>query len=199
MVLPLLAGCLALTLLAATLLTVFTARQAAISLRPTRPGTSHAAGTSRPGAPLLNALLFAAGEPEALGSLPGPVLVLALIPPGCHNCLPDLKQLTVQAAPANLYLVGVRGAKVDGLTRPLGLGATQALDDRDNELPQHYQVAALTAVVIRSDGTVVHEFPRGQWLQIRDDVRALAPASPASIVPATGKSATATSSSSPAG
>src|SRR5262250_2755504 len=43
MVLPLLAGCLALTLLAATLLTVFTARQAAISLRPPRPGAGHAA------------------------------------------------------------------------------------------------------------------------------------------------------------
>ena len=45
MVLPLLAGCLALTLVAATLLTVFTARQPTGSLRPQRT----AAGTgSRP-------------------------------------------------------------------------------------------------------------------------------------------------------
>jgi hypothetical protein len=200
MVLPLLAGCLALTLLAATLLTVFTARQAAISLRPRQPGTSHAGGTSRPGAPLLNATLFAADQPVALDSLPGTVLVLALVPPGCRDCLPDLRQLTVQAPPANLYLVGVRGAQVGGLTRPLGLGATHALDDRDNELPQNYQVGALTAVVIKSDGTVVHEFPRGTWSQIQDDVRALIPASTESIVPSpTGKSGTATASSSPAG
>jgi hypothetical protein len=199
MVLPLLAGCLALTLLAATLLTVFTARQAAISLRP-RPGTSHAAGPSRPGAQLLNALVFAAGEPEALSSLPGAVLVLALVPPRCNNCLPDLRQLTAQADPGNLYLVGVRGEQVDGLAPQVGLGATHALDDRDNALPAHYQVSALTAVVVKHDGTVVREFPRGSWLQIRDDVRALNPASPASMVPSsTGKRGTPTASSSPAG
>ena len=39
MVLPVLAGCLALTLVAATLLTVFTARQPTVSLRPQRPAT----------------------------------------------------------------------------------------------------------------------------------------------------------------
>ncbi len=200
MVLPLLAGCLALTLLAATLLTVFTARQAAISLRPPRPGASHAAGISRPGEPLLNALLFASGIPEALDSLPGTVLVLALVPPGCRRCLPDLKRLTVQAAPAELYLVGVRGKKVDDLARPLGLGPAHALDDRDNALPPHYQVSALTAVVVKHDGTVVRVFPRGSWLHIQDDVRALSPASPASMVPSpTGKSATATAGSSAAG
>jgi len=192
MVLPLLAGCLALTLLAATLLTVFTARQAAIGLRPSRP--SHAAGAS-----LLNATVFFAGQPEMLGSLPGAVLVLALVPPRCNRCLPDLKRLTVQSYPAELYLVGVRGEQVDALARPLGLGPAHALDDSDNELPPHYRVTALTAVVVKNGGTVVHEFPRGRWLQIRDDVRSLNPASPPSMVPATGKSATATSSSSPAG
>jgi len=200
MVLPLLAGCLALTLLAATLLTVFTAKQAAISLRPTRPGTSHAAGGSRPGEPLLHTMVFAAGMPVILGSLPGAVLVLALVPPGCRSCLPDLKQLTVQAPPGNVYLVGVRGAQVDGLARPLGLGSDHALDDSENMLPQHYRVTALTAVVVKSDGTVVREYPRGHWLKIGDDVRALNPASSASMVPSpTGKSGTPTASSSPAG
>ena len=200
MVLPLLAGCLALTLLAATLLTVFTARQAAISLRPPRPGTSHAAGPSRPGASLLNAIVFAAGQPEALSSLPGTVLVLALVPPGCRNCLPDLRQLTVHAAPAILYLVGVRGAQVDDLAPQVGLGTAQALDDRDSALPPPYQVTALTAVVVKHDGTVVREFPRGHWLQLQDSVRALNPASSASMVPfPAGKRVTATTSSSPGG
>ena len=200
MVLPLLAGCLALTLLAATLLTVFTARQAAISLRPRQPGTSPAAGTSRPGAPLLSATLFAVGQPEVLGRLPGTVLVLALVPPGC-DCLPDLRQLTVQAPPAELYLVGVRGAQVDDLAPQVGLGATQALDDRENELPPHYRgVTALTAVVVKHDGSMVRVIQdQGHGFQISDDVRALSPANTESLVPATGKSASAAASSSPAG
>jgi hypothetical protein len=202
MVLPLLAGCLALTLLAATLLTVFTAKQASISLRPSRSGTSHPAGPNRPGAALLKALLFAVGEPVALSSLPGTVLVLALVPRGCRDCLPDLRQLTVQAdrASANLYLVGVRGNQVDHFARPLGLGPTHALDDRDNALPPHYQVTALTAVVVKHDGTEVREFARGNWLHIQDDVRALNPASPASMAPSpTGKTGIPTASSSPVG
>jgi hypothetical protein len=199
MVLPLLAGCLALTLLAATLLTVFTARQAAISLRPARPGTSHRPGAGFPGAALLNATVFAAGQPEPLSSLPGAVLVLALIPPGCRDCLPDLRRLTVQAAPAELYLVGVRGAQVDDLAPQVGLGATQALDDSGNELPPAYRVSALTAVLVKHDGTVVRKYPRGQWLQIQREVRALSPASTASLAPATGKAAVPTASSSPAG
>jgi len=199
-VLPLLSGCLALTLLAATLLTVFTARQAAISLRPGQ-GASHAAGPSGPGASLLETMLFASGHSVILSSLPGAVLVLALVPPGCRRCLPDLKQLTVQAPPANIYLVGVRGKKVDGLARPLGLGALHALDDSENMLPRHYQVTALTAVVVKTDGTAIRVVPdRGHGFQISDAVRALSPASPASMVPApTGKSGSPSASSSPAG
>jgi len=201
MVLPLLAGCLALTLLAATLLTVFTARQAAISLRPGQ-GASHAAGPSGPGASLLKAIVFAAGQPEALGSLPGTVLVLALVPPGCRNCLRDLRQLTVQATPAELYLVGVRGTQVDDLAPQVGLGAAQALDDRDNELPLRYRgVTALTAVVVKTDGTAIRVVPdRGHGFQISDAVRALSSASSASMVPSpTGNSGSPSASSSPAG
>ena len=197
MVLPLLAGCLALTLLAATLLTVFTARQAAISLRPPRPGP--AARSSLPeAAALLNATVFAAGVPETLSSLPGPVLVLALIPPRCNRCLPDLRQLTVQAAPANVYLVGVRGEQVENLAPRVGLGAAYAVDDIENSLPPHYRVGALTAVLVKKDGTLLHVFQRGHWLQIRDELRALIPASPTSMVPAAGTSATPKTSSSPA-
>jgi len=198
MVLPLLGGCLALTLLAATLLTVFTARQAAISLRPPRPGTGHAAGPGHPGAALLNATVFAAGHPEMLRDLPGAVLVLALIPPRCR-CLPDLRQLTVQAAPASVYLVGVRGEQVEALARPLRLDAAHAVDDTKNALPPRYRVTALTAVLVKTDGTVLRVFQRGSWLQIRNDVQALIPVSPASFVPATETPATPTASRSAAG
>jgi hypothetical protein len=198
MVLPLLAGCLALTLLAATLLTVFTARQATVSLRPPRPATRHSAVTSRPGTALLRATVFAAGQPEMLGRLPGMVLVLALVPPNCR-CLTDLRQLTIQAPPATIYLVGVRGARVDRLARPLGLGAAQAVDDTDNLLPARYQVTALTAVVVKNDGSVLDFIPDHHGFQIRGAVRALIPASAASLVPASSSPAPPTASSSPAG
>jgi hypothetical protein len=194
MVLPLLAGCLALTLLAATLLTVFTARQAAISLRPLRPGTSHSAEPDPPGAALLKAALFADGQRVMLGSLPGTVLVLALVPPRCHRCAPDLRQLTARAGRANVYLVGVHGKQVERLARRLGLSAAQAMEDTENALPQEYQVTALAAVLVKHDGTV-RKLQRGHWLHVGDDVRALTPASSASLVPATGKPATPTSSS----
>ncbi|MBO0816165.1 MAG: hypothetical protein J2P30_13620 [Actinobacteria bacterium] len=193
MVLPLLAGCLALTLLAATLLTVFTTRQAAINLRPPRPGTSNPA-PNRPGAALLQAEVFFAGQPEPLGSLPGTVLVLALVPPRCNRCLPDLKRLTVQADLAEVYLVGVQGERVEGLARPLGLGAAHAVDDSENSLPPRYRVTALTAVVVKNDGTAIREFPRAQWPQIRDEVRKLVPAGSASLGPVTETPATAASS-----
>src|SRR5262249_53577551 len=188
MVLPLLAGCLALTLLAATLLTVFTARQATINLRPPGPRTGQAT-SSRLGAPLLNAMVYSGGQPMMLGSLPGAVLVLALIPPRCR-CLSDLRELTVQAPPANIYLVGVRGERVEGWTRPLGLGAAHAVDDADYALPPRYQVTALTAVLVRRDGTGLHVIPDRHGFQIRDDVLALVPPGQPALVPATRKPAT---------
>ncbi len=190
MVLPLLAGCLALTLVAATLLTVFTARQPTAGLRPPRPAT----GTrtpARPGAALVGTLLFAAGRETSLSALPGPVVVLALIPPGC-GCLTDLKKLSVAAshAQATLYLVGVRGAQVTSFTTHLGLAKTLALEDANDMLPAPYQVGALTAVVVRPDGTAAPVLVRnhGHGFQLDNDVRALAtagsPASPARLVPA---------------
>jgi hypothetical protein len=203
-VLPLLAGCLALTLVAATMLTVFTARQPTASLRPQRP----AAGTRSPApavaaAALVNTILFAAGQPEPLNTLPGPVVVLALIPPGCR-CLSDLQKLTVAASRAGtlVYLVGVHGTPVDALTADLGLGATRALEDRTNSLPPRYKVATLTAVVVRPDGAagpvVIQD--RGHGFQIDNDVRALATggtASPARLVPASASPAAAGASGRP--
>jgi hypothetical protein len=198
MVLPLLAGCLALTLVAATLLTVFTARQPTVSLRPPQPvtGTSQPSTRARPAAALVNTTLFAVGQAKALNSLPGPVVVLALIPPGCQ-CLADLRELTIQAsrAKALIYLVGVHNAPVSALTADLGLGATQGLEDSTNALPAPYRVAALTAVVVRPDGTavrVVHK--RGRGFQIEPDVRALIPAAAA----APGTSSGSAASGSPA-
>src|SRR5262245_56400624 len=70
MVLPLLAGCLALTLLAGTLLTVFSGEQV------TRPLLA------RSGHQLPDAMVLVAGSPEQLSSLRPSVL--ALVPPRCR-------------------------------------------------------------------------------------------------------------------
>lgn len=190
-VLPLLAGCLALTLVAATMLTVFTARQPTASLRPQRPAAGTGSRTpARPGAALVDTILFKAGQATPLSNLPGAVVVLALIPPACH-CLADLKKLTVAALQARtlIYLVGVRNAPVTGFTAHLGLGKTQALEDTNDLLPATYRVAALTAVVVRPDGTAAPVLVQdhGHGFQIDNDVRALATggtASPARLVPA---------------
>jgi len=206
MVLPLLAGCLALTLVAATLLTVFTARQPTVSLRPQRPAT----GTGSPSpaltaAALVHTILFKAGQPTPLNTLPGPVVVLALVPPGCR-CLADLRKLTVAAlhAKATIYLVGVRNTQVTALTTHLQLGKTQALEDPYDSLPAPYRVAVLTAVVVRPDGTAraVLVQDHGHGFQLDNDVRALAAggmASPARLVPASPAPAAASAGPSASG
>ncbi len=199
MVLPLLAGCLALTLLAATLLTVFTVGQGTVSDPFARPGTvrSGAAGpgTGRPvtgrsgnpapaspaagpvAGPLLSAKVFVGGKLKPLGSLPGRVLVLALIPPGCHRrCVRDLRQLTHQTlrAKANIYLVGIQDAQVSSLTAPLGLGATHAMEDSADSLPVRYRTEGLAAVLVRTDGSAVRVVPdRGDGWRIERRVHLL--------------------------
>jgi hypothetical protein len=206
MVLPLLAGCLALTLVAATLLTVFTARQPTAGLRPQRPATGNGSrAPARPGGALVDTIVFEAGRATPLSTLAGQVVVLALIPPRC-GCLAGLRKLTEAAshAKALIYLVGVHNAPVGDFTSHLGLGATQALEDSNDSLPGPYKVAALTAVVVRPDGTAepVLVQDHGHGFQLDNDVRAMAspasPASPARLVPASASPATASASDRPA-
>ena len=138
MVLPLLAGCLALTLVAATLLTVFTVGQGPVSGPLTHPGTvrssagspatggsgtgvSMAPATGTRGGMLPDTPVDVDGQQEYLSDLTGPglyVVVLALIPPRCQ-CLRDLRQLTSEALSggAQPYLVGIRGETVSQFER----------------------------------------------------------------------------------
>ena len=202
MVLPVLAGCLALTLVAATLLTVFTARQPTAGLRPQRPATGNGSrAPARPGGALVDTIVFQAGRATPLSTLSGQVVVLALIPPGC-GCLAGLRKLSYAAshAKALIYLVGVRNASVADFTSHLGLGATQALEDSNDSLPEPYKVTALTAVVVRPDGTAepVLVQDHGHGFQLDNDVRAMAspasPASPARLVPASASPAASNAS-----
>jgi hypothetical protein len=211
MVLPLLAGCLALTLLAATLLTVFTVGQGTNGGLLGHPGATRSAaagpaaggsgGTSlspaegQQGTPLPDSLVTTGGVPETLRDLIGPVLVFALIPQRCQ-CFNDLRQLTDSAskAGAEVYLVGTRGADVTSLPRRFGLGTTHALEDTENALPPAYYGVRLMAVLVDRTGSVTKILTdRGHGIQVAGAVRMLISAhaegspSPAATATAMGK------------
>jgi hypothetical protein len=178
MVLPLLAGCLALTLLAGTLLTVFSGEQ----MTPPSLGRS--------GHQLPNAIVLVAGTKEQLSSLRPSVL--ALVPPGCR-CT-HLRQLTAEAnaAGVEIYIVGTQGVQTAGLARQTGLAATHAVEDTEGVLSDTYHPATLTAVLVGVDGsvaTVARDRGRGFGLTVQ--MR--------SLVPHPGGTGTASVAAGPAG
>lgn len=197
MVLPLFAGCLALTLLAATLLTVFTVGQGTLSgplsrsaavhsgtalgagpqLGPRDPGT-RAPATGLGGGPLPGTTVVVGGEQGTLRQLTGSVLVLVLIPRSCQ-CFRDVRQLFLQASAggAETYLIGTDGAQVDGFTGRLGLSVMHAVEDSENSLPPAYHTARLTAVLVRADGAVARIVPdTGHGFRIENAVSSLSSA-----------------------
>lgn len=178
MVLPVLAGCLALTLLAGALLTVFTAGETVggppatgersrgtTSPASTRPHhqhpASHPVGQMLPGDPVT----MANGLVEPLTNLTaGKVLVLALVPAGCQ-CLSGLLALTGETAKAGTaaYLVGLgpSGAVVNTLAHKVGLAPSHAVVDASGALEKRFRPAGLTAVVVGADGSVAQVVPEG--------------------------------------
>ena len=103
------------------------------------------------------------------------MVVLALIPPAC-KCLRDLRQLTVQAqgGGAQMYLVGVRGAKVSQLSTQVGLGAAHTVVDTEGMLPALYRDSTtLTAVLVDKDGSVAHLVTDKHGFQIKAKVLSL--------------------------
>jgi hypothetical protein len=162
MVLPLLAGCLALTLLAGTLLTVFTTGQR----------SSPAARRSRNLLP--DGTVMVGGSQMPLRDLRGSVL--ALVPPGC-GCA-HLRQLATEAdaAGVQIYIVGTRGVQVAGLTRQTGLGAAHAVEDVGDTLDLSYHPRRLTAVLVNADGSVARVVPdQGKGFQLTGALRSLIP------------------------
>jgi hypothetical protein len=141
MVLPLLAGCLALTLLAGTLLTVFSGEQ----MTPPSLG--------RPGHQLPNAMVLVGGTQAQLSTLRPSVL--ALVPPGCR-CATHLRQLASEAntAGVRIYIVGTHGVQAADIARQTGLAATAAVEDTQDALGNTYRPATLTAVLVDVDGSV---------------------------------------------
>ena len=162
MVLPLLAGCLALTLLAGTLLTVFS--------------DSHLATSSlgKPGHQLPAVIVSVNGVQTPLRDLRGSVL--ALVPPHCR--CGDLRQLALEAdsAAVQIYVVGTQNVQVSGLVKRTGLGAAHAVEDTEDALTAVYHPVTLTAVLVSLDGSVTKiARDQGTGFQLAGAMRSLVP------------------------
>jgi hypothetical protein len=190
MVLPLLASCLALTLLAGTLLTMFTARRV---VPPATQTTSEPQPPTRtvgePGAPLPAARIVVDSAATSLRTLKPAVLVL--VPVGCR-CARLARQLATQASTAK---VGIYFAAAT--TRALGQAralAQQArrnrstkksahlLTDQQGALANAYQPRGLTTILVYPDGSVSHiHRSLGSTAKVRPEIQQLGSVSPAGL------------------
>ena len=174
MVLPLVAACLAVTLLTGTLLTVLAGRHVSLlpgraALRATAGAGSKASASPAPPAPSGSAASAASGtrarlpdivvtvngkQAQLRGLVPA---VLTLIPAGC-GCAEVLRQLAAQTAAADvpIYFVG-SGKAVAQLpalsSQAAGLGYP-LVKDSAGTLATTYSPHGLTAIFAHSDGSV---------------------------------------------
>jgi len=186
MVLPLLASCLALTLLAGTLLTMFTTRRADAPVSqaqtPTTP-QSASPGVGQVGGPLPASTVQANGQAVELRTVRA--AVLALIPVGCH-CVTAAKRVSSQARAANLavYLVAVGTSlqQVKAIAPP-GRDATIVLaTDTHGALGRAYHPSGLTVVLVDQVGSVRSVQPNLRpSVQLGSSLRALGHRTPQSL------------------
>ncbi len=161
MVLPLLASCLALTLLAGTLLTMFTTRRADAPITqaqaPTTP-QSASPGVGQIGGPLPAGTVQIGSKPLHLSTVR--TAVLALVPAGCH-CATAVKQVSSQASLADvmvyLIAVGPSLSQVKAMAQAdenAPATAIQAGSDNQGALTRAYQPSELTVVLVDKVGSV---------------------------------------------
>lgn len=153
-ILPLIASCVALSMLAGALLSVFTISPASAPVvgRSAPPGIravpapSGGAGSPR----LPSGTVLVDGKRTPLHRLAS--AVLALVPAGC-GCDAALRQLTADAARAGVrvFYVGRTASDVNRLVRADGQGVARAVTDTANLLRSAYKPAGLTAVLVGPD------------------------------------------------
>ncbi len=161
MVVPLVAGTLAVTLFAGTMLTVITSTPPEVpsSVSAQRPPAPSSSALVPPvgqlGGPLPSAEVFIDKMPLKLRDLNPSVL--ALVPPTCR-CLVALRQLAAQAAAAQIkiYFVGSDSGlkQVTSLAARADRGNVQVIDDVHNVLSKSYDPVGLTAVLVHKDSAV---------------------------------------------
>jgi hypothetical protein len=190
MVLPLLASCLALTLLAGATLTMFGAGRVLQEPAQEPPTATAAARPAPPAASLASALLpdktvQVDGSPMQLRKL-APSL-LALVPSGCR-CTAALQRLSGQAAAAGvpIYLVGTNGwmTEVTALATQAGKNYAHVVYDARDVLGTAYHRTGLTAVLVDADDSVsgvLHNL--GPGVQLASSLRAVASSAAQDVTP----------------
>jgi hypothetical protein len=171
MVLPLLASCLALTLLAGTLLTMFTTRRADAPVTQAQTPTTPQSASPSPGqigGPLPASTVQADGKPVKLSTVK--TAVLALVPAGCH-CAAAARQVSQQATAANVavYLIAVGRSVSQVKAMALKSGQTAAIlvaSDTHGALTSAYHPSGLTVVLVDQVGSV-----RSVQRNLRPDVQ----------------------------
>jgi hypothetical protein len=175
--LPLVAGCVALSMLAGTLLSVFSISPASAPVL-SRSAPPASLPASRPTADAASRLpagtVVVKGETIPVRSLRS--VVLALVPAGC-DCGQTLRQLTTQAARARVqvYFVGTPSAMpdVNALARTAGQGTAVAAKDAENVLGSAYHRAGLTIVLVRADASATVHWNLTEGFQLEDQLRML--------------------------
>jgi hypothetical protein len=168
--LPLVASCVALSMLAGTLLSVFSISPASA------PVLSHSAAPSPRDTPSLprGTVLINERATSVRSLVPA---LLVLVSPSC-DCAQAVQQVTAQARQAGVkkvYLVGTTGkmADVTRLARTSG-PAVVAVEDATNVLTAAYRPAGLTIVLAKADATtsVRRNLEPGKF-QLKDELRQL--------------------------
>ena len=184
MVLPLLAGCLMLALLTSTLLIMFAADQTGMPKLTPRPAVTHRnlpKPTPRAGQiggllPLSAVVIGGKSVQLRTVTAAGPS-VLTLVPQNCQ-CASTLRQLGAQAARAHVlvYLVGTAGGmqQLAKLAVAAGQTAARVADDARAVLATTYRAKGVTAILVRSDGTVASVIRQLPQQQLQTGLRELA-------------------------
>jgi hypothetical protein len=169
MVLPLLAGCLMLALLTSTLLIMFAADQTGMPQLPPRPAVTH---HNPPAAGLIGGLLplsaVVIGDKSVQLRTVAKPSVLTLVPQNCQ-CASTLRQVSAQAGQAHVlvYLVGTAAGmqQLAQLAAEAGQTPARVADDAKGVLATTYRARGVTAILVRSDGTVasvIRQLPQQQ-------------------------------------
>jgi hypothetical protein len=189
-VMPLLAGCLIFALIAAVVLTVFTASGDVIprgtagapgspaSPPPSAPAATGAAGVTLKTltSPLPAKTIRVGGRAVPLRGLMA--TALALVPRGCR-CDPALRELLIQAGSAGVpvYLVGSAGtaAGLKDIAAAASPPGAKIAVDRAGVLARRYQTgpAGLSLILVRFDRSLQLARTLPQGFQLQADLQAL--------------------------
>jgi hypothetical protein len=176
-ILPLVAACVGLSMVAGALLSVFSISPASapVVAHPAARAPSSALASGPAGrVPLPAGTVDVSGKATPVRGLVS--AVLALVPARC-NCGSELQQLTTQAARARVrvFFVGTSDvmADVTQLARTAGQGTAVAVNDAENVLGSAYRPAGLTVVLVRADASTTVQRNLTSGFQLEDQLRAL--------------------------